>query len=377
MKIGLNARFLAYPYTGIGQYTHHLIQALAKLDDSNEYFLFTPKPVDMLLPDHFHQVRVPQKKDPPTALSRGQWEFQSVPTEMKKVGIDLAHFLYPARPITGFDITSIVTVHDVIPWVLPEYRAHLRSRFYHGYVSQGIKKADHIISVSNFSKAEIQKLFSIPDKKFTVTHLAPTLSRELPFSCDAVTLRRPFLLYVGGYDPRKNVPLLIEAYQKFVANHYELDLVLVGAQGQELDYFLTNQHQEKVAGKFALKTKGEVIFMPHVSPEALQCFYQQATGFVHASAYEGFNLPLLDALNSGLPVLVSDLAIHREVAQEGAFYVPIDSVDAFGLAMHEFLNQPGLQKELKKEAALRAKDFSWKKCAMRTLEVYKGFKKGL
>src|SRR5690606_25783486 len=123
------------------------------------------------------------------------------------------------------------TVHDVIPWVLPEYRAHLRSRLYHIYAGRGIKKADHLISVSEFSKQEVQTLFKVEDKKFTVTPLAPTLNKTLPFSCESLTLRRPFLLYVGGYDPRKNVPLLIEAYQKFIANHYELDLILVGAQG--------------------------------------------------------------------------------------------------------------------------------------------------
>lgn len=374
MKIGLNARFLASPYTGIGQYTHHLIHALAELDDKNEYFLFTPKLVDLVLPDHFHQIRVPEKADPPTSLSRAQWEFQFVPQEMKRLNIDLAHFFYPARPAAGFDIPSIVTVHDVIPWVLPEYRSHLRSRFYHTYVSRGIKKADHIISVSEFSKKEIQQLFAIENKKCTVTHLAPTLDKELPFSCDAVTLRRPFLLYVGGYDPRKNVPLLIEAYQKFAANRYEIDLVLVGAQGKELEYFLTDHHQEKVAGKFPLKPKGEVIFTPNLSAEALQCFYQQASGFVHASAYEGFNLPLVDALSAGLPILVSDLPVHREVAQDAAFYAPIDSVNAFGLALHEFLNHPHLQNDLKKQAALRAKDFSWEKCAKQTLEVYRSFK---
>jgi len=372
MKIGLNARFLAYPYTGIGQYTLHLIQALAKLDESNEYFLFTPKLVDMVLPDHFHQIRVPEKSDPPTSLSRAQWEFQIIPQEMKRLNIDLAHFLYPARP-AAFSPPSIVTVHDIIPWLLPDYRAHMRSRLYHGYASGGLKKADHLITVSEFSKREIEKQFKIKHKKFTVTHLAPTLNKKLSFSCDAFTLRRPFLLYVGGYDPRKNVPLLIEAYQKFIANHHEIDLVLVGAQGKELEYFLTDEHQEKVAGKFKVKPKGEVIFTPYLSQESLQCFYRQATAFVHASAYEGFNLPLVDALNTGLPILVSNLAVHREVAQEAAFFAPIDSIDSFGLAMHEFLNHPSLKEELKKEALLRAKDFSWEKCAKKTLEVYREF----
>lgn len=374
MKIGLNARFLAQPYSGIGQYTRHLIQALAPLDEKNEYFLFTPKLVDLLLPENFHQIRVPEKKEPSTSLSRAQWEFQFVPQEMKRLGIELAHFLYPAHPGQGFSLPSIVTVHDVIPWVIPEYRAHLRSRLYHAYVARGIKKTDHLITVSDFSKKEVQKLFKVKNKKCTPILLGPTLNQTPSFSCETLTLRRPFLLYVGGYDPRKNVPLLIEAFQKFVANSYALDLVLVGAQGHDLDYFLSDQYQEKVAGKFPLKPKGSIIFTPLLSPDALQCLYQQATAFVHASAYEGFNLPLLDALAAGLPILVSDLPVHREVAEEAAFFAPIHSVDAFGLALHEFLNHPHLKFTLKKEALERAKDFSWEKCAQKTLKLYQSFK---
>ncbi len=370
MRIGINARFLCHPHTGIGQYTRRLLEALSRLDSQNEYLLFTPKLSTLALGENFRQIRIPERRSFSAALRKADWEYRLLPGEAKKLQLQLLHFPYPSRPLFGLGVPTLVTVHDVIPWVLPEHRSRLRSRLLHAYVAQALKGADHLLTVSEFSKGEMLELFSLPSSSVTVTPLAPTLPKTpLPQALSS-RLRRPFLLYVGGYDLRKNVPLLMEAYQKFVANHHALDLVLVGAQGKGLEAFLTSAHQQKIAGRFPLRPKGQIVLTPPLSSQELACLYSQAKAFVHASFYEGFNLPLADALQAGIPAVVSDLPVHREVAGDAAHFASLESVDSFGLALHEFLNAPGLAQSLSRQAKARAAEFSWEACARKTLEAY-------
>ena len=115
MKIGINARFLAHPFTGIGQYTKSLVTKLAELAPENEYFLFTPEFVDINFPENCKQIRVVEKDYASASLKKANWEHKLVPAEMEKLKIDLAHFPYPSNPRRKLGIPTIVTVHDVIP----------------------------------------------------------------------------------------------------------------------------------------------------------------------------------------------------------------------------------------------------------------------
>ena len=369
MKIGINARFLPQPYTGIGKYSYNLLSALAQLDEVNQYFLFTPQLVDFPLPDNFKQIRVPEKDFASPSLRKAHWEYSLIPKELQKWRIDLVHFLYPSNPLTKLGIPTIVTVHDMIPWRLKEYNSRLRSKLYHMHAKWALKRADHLISVSNFSKDEIQKIIKTEDKNLSVTHLAPPITHfdDMP---PGLNLRRKFLLYVGGFDARKNVPLLMIAYQKFIANYHSIDLILVGAKGRDLEEFITDEFTQKVAGRFPVKPKGRIIFTEALQDSELAALYRQATALVHPSTYEGFNLPLVEAMKYGLPLVVSDIPVNHEVAGEAGFYVDPGNEDSFGIGLHEFLNNSQIQKELSENAALRRKDFDWKETAQQTLDVY-------
>lgn len=372
MKIGLNARFLTQPFTGIGQYSYQLLTALSELDEVNDYFLLTPQLVDFPLPENFKQIRVPENNYPSASLRKADWEYNLVPQEMKKLNVNLAHFLYPSNPLKKLGVPTIVTVHDMIPWRLPEYNERLRSKLYHLHLKRALKKADHFITVSEFSKQEIMQLMEVEDKNISVTPLAPPPAQEdeLPPGTD---LRRKFLLYVGGYDSRKNIPMLMIAYQKFIANHYPIDLILVGAKGKGLEDYITDAFTEKVDGRFPVKPKGKIIFTEPLQDSELSALYKQAFALVHPSNYEGFNLPLVEAMNHGLPLVISDIPVNREVAQNAAFYVNPSSEDTFGLGLHEFLNNSKMQKELAQNALIRVRNFNWKKTAEQTLDVYKLF----
>ena len=369
MKIGINARFLPQPYTGIGKYSYNLLSALSQLDEVNQYFLFTPQLVDFPLPDNFRQIRVPEKDFASPGLRKAHWEYHLIPKEMKKWEVDMAHFLYLSNPLMKLGIPTIVTVHDMIPWRLPEYNEHFRSKLYHLHAKWALKRADHIITVSEFSKSEIKKIVKIEDKNISVTLLAPSITHQDDMP-PGLSLRRKFLLYVGGYDSRKNVPMLLIAYQKFIANYYPIDLILVGGKGKGLEDYITDAFTQKVADRFPVKPKGKIIFTEPLQDSELSAMYRQALALVHPSSYEGFNLPLVEAMKHGLPLVISDIPVNHEVAGDAGFYVNPKSEDTFGIGLHEFLNNSAMRKKLAGNAVQRAKNFDWKQAAQQTLDVY-------
>lgn len=369
MKIGINARFLPQPHTGIGKYSYNLLSALSQLDEVNQYFLFTPQLIDFPLPENFRQIRVPEKNLASASLRKAHWEYILIPQEMKKWGVDMAHFLYPSNPLKKLGIPTIVTVHDMIPWRLKEYNDRFRSKLYHLHAKWALKRADHLITVSEFSKNEVKSIIKTEDKNISVTPLAPPMT-YYDYMPPGLSLRRKFLLYVGGYDPRKNVPMLLIAFQKFIANYYPIDLILVGAKGKGLEDYITDAFTEKVANQFPVKPKGKIIFTEPLQDSELSALYRQALALVHPSSYEGFNLPLVEAMKHGLPLVISDIPVHHEVADDAGFYVSPKSEDTFGIGLHEFLNNTGLQKRLAENSARRIKNFDWKQAAQQTLDVY-------
>lgn len=372
MTIGINARFLTRPYTGIGQYTLNLIQGLVEIDSQNHYLLFTPELVELSLPENFEQIRVQEKPYRSASLRKAYWEHQLVPKEMQKRHVNLAHFPYPANPWSKLPFPVVVTVHDVIPWSLPEYRSRLRSKLYHFYARRALYKADHLITVSEFSKQEIHRLFkSIPAKNITVIGNS-TPGMDLLGHPD-LSLRRNYFLYVGGYDSRKNVPYLMDVFQKTIAPHFPVDLILVGGSEHDLEPFITDKYCEKITDVVHLKNKGKVILTASLEESQLHFLYQKALSFVHLSHYEGFNIPLLEAMHFGVPALVSDLPVHHEVAQDAALYVPVDDADALSGALKKMIHEPHLRDSLISKGKKRAAHFSLKKHAERTLEVYNLF----
>lgn len=372
MKIGINARFLVHPFTGIGQYTRSLVAEMAKLEPGNEYYLFTPELVDINLPENCRQIRVVEKPFQSASVQKANWEHVLVPNEMEKMKLDIIHFPYPCNPRRKLSAPTIVTVHDVIPWKLKAYRQKMRTKAYYFNARLALKKADHIITVSDFSKSEIIKTLKVKEKNITVTPLAPPEDSE-KFTFPDLQLRRKFFLYVGGYDERKNVPQLLHAYLKHIAPDYPIDLILVGGKNAGLEDMVTDCYCEQVAGKFRLKRKGNVIFTDYLDQHDLLCLYRQALALVHVSTYEGFNLALVEAMSSGIPIVASDIPVHREVTNNHALFVDPMDINSIGNGMHQILNDSNLRETLSRQGLKRASDFSWRKTAEETLYVYSLF----
>jgi len=369
MKVGINARFLLHPYTGIGQYTRNLVRAMARIESHHEYFLFTPELVDISLPENCKQIRVAEKPYKSESLRKAHWEHVLLPAEMERFEFDLVHFLYPSNPRRKLSMPTVVTVHDVIPWRLKAYRRRLRSKIYHFNAKLALKKANHIITVSQFSKSEIVKHLKVKEKNISVIPLAAPSSGG-KVQCPDLHLRRDYLLYVGGYDSRKNVPKLMQAYQKHIAPYYKIDLILAGAKNQNLDRHLTDKYFKLVDGKIPIKPKGHIIFTDYLAQNELFCLYKKAMALVHVSKYEGLNLALLEAMQAGIPIVTSDIPVHHEVTNEAALFVNPNRIDDIGMGMHQLINDRHLRDRLAKKSIERIQDFNWDKVAEETLYVY-------
>jgi len=380
MKIGINGRFLTLPYTGIGQYTAHLLQALAEQDSSVEYVVAIPSVIPNLkFQSNVRLILLPEKKFLPASLRKIVWEQIQVPRLFKKEKVALAHYPYPANPRFpgGRAPKTIVTVHDVIPWIDPKhYQSRLRSRLLHSYIiKKALPKADHLICVSQTTALALSDHIQYPWGKITVIHEAasPIFSQNIPTKRP---FKNPYLLYVGGYDVRKNVLRLVEAYNAYIAPTYKVDLVLVGAKNLDNPYYTELKSLQEILEASTIKRPsnpflGKIRTTGYLPPETLAQYLQNALGFVNFSLEEGFNLPLLEAAATSTPIVTSDIAIHREILEESALFCDPKNIKSMGETLVHFLRDSALRERLSATAHDLNSRYSWERAAQETLALYR------
>src|SRR5947209_498092 len=242
MRIGINALFFRFLTTGSGQYLTHLLKALAEVDEENEYFLLGPDPLPTELPgqgqaqpvpytegdgDRFRYLRTPM---PNFARRRATteklvWEQFTAPAGARKAGVDLYHVPYFAPPF--FPRTpSVITIHDIIPLRIPQYRADPKMKAYLQLITHAARKATMIITVSQHAKQDILDALKLPAERIRVIYEAagkeyhPISDPEVLSRVQArYGLHGSYILYLGGLDQRKNVPQFVRAfaslYQQF------------------------------------------------------------------------------------------------------------------------------------------------------------------
>lgn len=384
MKIGINGRFLTEPHTGIGTYTYNLLQALGKIDKRNTYLIATPaRPKRRIrLPKNFKIHVIREKPLGISGIKKLHWERSQITRFFKKNDISLIHHMYPV-PLKKLKTPQIVTVHDIIPWIMPEYNRKLKSSIYLGMIARTLKRAARIIAVSKETQKDVSSYFKIQKTHIEITHLAPaeifgkkSAARgplHSPSHGD-----KPFILYAGGYDERKNVNTLVEAFQEKIAPHFEIDLILIGGKVRESELYKSFENASILQGqtirdnmKHRIKNKGKIHFTGFVDEEELAAWYRKCTVFCHLSRKEGFNLPLIEAAASGAAIVASDIPVHREVMKGAALYVDPDNRDAIAAQLLAFVTDYELRETYKKKSQNRAKKFDWGKTAQKTIDIYK------
>jgi glycosyltransferase involved in cell wall biosynthesis len=359
ISIGINARFLANEnkHTGIGIHTKNLIQSLAKLDSKNEYHIVCHKPKNestlgnFKLPKNFHYHVLSQLIRGNKSIAKSFWEAYQLPRLMKKLKVDIVHSTYPN--LSKFKKQKhIVTVHDVIPWIMDDYSPNFASKLYHGSSKKTAQSSDHIFSVSEFSKKEIQKHLNIPSNKITITPNAIDSDFENHKSSPPV-MNKPYVVYVGGYDKRKNVEKLVEIYKKHIAPFHGVDLVLIGSKLHDSPlYNIPTSSNSSM-------DHGKIIHTGFISEQEKKNFITHAIALMHLSLYEGFNIPLLEAMHVGTPILASDIEPHREVAGNAAIYLNMNDEESLAKALKTFFTSPDIQRDMKAKGFKQAKKYDW------------------
>ncbi|ADL52858.1 glycosyltransferase family 4 protein [Clostridium cellulovorans] len=367
MKISIDGRGINwYHGTGIGTYTDNLIQGLLSIDKTNEYLLYWAG-------ENYDNFRKPNCSVV-MASNRHHKFFEDVyfPQNNKSNNIDLHHI-----PQNGIGLNSlmsskkIVTIHDLIPYIMPETVGRGYLIKFLQEMPKIIKEAASIITVSNWSKNEILRFFPNAENKIFVTHLAAkTIFKPLNkvFCKDVLkskfNIENDFILYIGGFSPRKNVTALLRAFSK-IHNSLpsEYKLVITGSikgEGSTLP---------EICEK--LKIRNKVIFAGFVDESKLPIFYNAASLFVYPSLYEGFGLPPLEALNCGTPVIASNVTSIPEVLGDAAILInPLDE-ETLATEITAVLSNPEKALALSTAGLDKAKEYTWTQTAENTLSVYK------
>lgn len=370
MRIAINAVTLLGDRTGVGTYTRNLIGALAKLDGDNEYRLYYGYVRSPCLPSppapNFQNIssRLPGRL---RKLLLEKWQF---PIEWFIGEVDVLHEPYIFSHQTR-RAHRIITLFDLIPLRFPETFLHILENGWASRVAKAVKLADCIITCSQTSRQDIEELLHIPSGRVRVSPLAadpifrpidPEMARDI--ARKEYGLDRQIILHIGRLEPHKNVIRLVEAFGEAVGELNAGFLLVFTAQRQGLYY-------EALLDRVrALRLQGQVRFVDYVSPDGLVCLINAASVVVFPSLYEGFGLPVLEAMACGTPVITSGTGATREVANGAAFLIDPQDVPMLAHAIVKVVSDPTLAKSLREHGLQRAKRFSWLQVAADTLKLY-------
>lgn len=355
-----------YAGTGIGTYTKELMHHLIKIDSKNQYLLFWPGEGYEQFKEHKNiHLRLVGTKN------KNFWTYDYVPHHVKESKAQVYHV-----PQNGIGLPRekycryVVTLHDLIPYMMPDTVGESYKRQFTSEMPYIVENADKIITVSEYSKEDIVKFFGISQEKVVVTPLAADdiyipINHKLAklFIHDNYEIHRDFILYLGGFSPRKNVLGLIQAYHQIYKKLPHLcDLVIVGTP--------KDSHQEIASFIEKLEIKDRVKFTGFVPYAHLPYFYNSASVFVYPSTYEGFGLPPLEAMSCGCPTITSNVTSMPEVVGDGAVLVNPYDIEEISQAILRVLEDKRFAMHLILKGLERAADFSWEKTAAKTLQVY-------
>lgn len=268
---------------------------------------------------------------------------------------------------------AILTIHDLIPLVHPEWFSNPSTiRFFEKNLRESAKCVDKIIADSHCTKRDIVKFYDIEEEKVEVIHLAPssifknTQDCSFPFNNDVpkiVSENRPYFLSVATLEPRKNLVRTIKAFELFRDSEKNLEpaLLLVGKSGWKNEELLKTFNNSRY--------KDSIFFTGYLSDEALISVYQQAVAFIYPSLYEGFGLPVLEAMSSGVPVITSNNSSLAEIATDAALCCDPYSVEEIALSMQRITASQTLRQNLSAWGIQRSNKFSWEKTAEETAKV--------
>jgi len=377
MHIAMNGWFWNQEFTGSGQYLRNLVKSLMKADPDLQLSLILPPHIQN--PDNVpDRVQVVETGNTQKASKWGKvwFEQRTFPQMAEKVGADIAHVPYWGTPL-ACKVRLVTSVLDVIPLLYPIYNQGVMTQLYTSLVSATARGSGQIITISETAKLDIEEQLNIPEDKISVTYLAqderfhPRMGAERD---DAVRkkydLPDRFVLYLGGFDWRKQVNELLLAYTYVgQAEGENIPLVIAGREPEWDDSLFPNLRE--YAKKLAIEDY--VRWIGFVDEADKPSLYRLADVFVFPSLYEGFGLMALEAMASGTPVVTSNAIVFEEVLEDSAYIVE-DARTMAGAIIALLIQQP-LREGMINQGLAMASNYSWRKTAKDTLAVYENVMK--
>jgi glycosyltransferase involved in cell wall biosynthesis len=380
MKIGFDAKRAFNNSTGLGHYSRTLITSLAAFYPEHNYYLFSPAVSDLFDTSAFKNIQTITPVNFPDTVFSKKWRSQWVTNDLKRSGIELYHGLSHQIPLgikeTG--IPSVVTIHDLIFERYPEQHGPINVLLYRRKFKYACKNADAIIAISEQTKNDLIKFYKVPPQKIHVCYQ----------SCDASFMQKisepekqnikikydlpeQYFLSVGSITERKNLLTVCKALNNLKSD-LKIPLVVIGTgrkYKEQIKIYLKENNIEHL-----------VIFLnDHPAAETdrfktsadFPAIYQNATALIYPSVFEGFGIPILEALWSGLPTIISNVSCMPETGGDAALYIkPFDEAE-LSEKMKAVAENILLRKEMIEKGFAHAQKFLPQKCAAAVMNVYK------
>lgn len=363
MIIAVDAREMVGQIAGKGRYTAEVIKQLATIDHDNSYILYSKQPLELKLPANFTNVIIGGQPG-----LRQLW----LASDAKRRGCQVLFAPTGYLPVIFSRIPSVVTVHDLALFITKDAKPALKTLIAEKLLlGMAARKAKKILAVSQSTKDDLVRLFNTPKQKVTVTPLGydSTLYTDKNSPDDQKVLKKhslkpDYLLFIGTLEPRKNIEGIIRAYGQLTAElQAQYPLVIAGKKGWYYDSIFTTVKD--------LKLEDKIQFLGRVPDEDLPALYRQAKIFLFPSFYEGFGLPVLEALACGTPVISANLSSLPEVVGEAGLLVNPKLPADIASALTILLTDKAKYQTLAQLTTKQAKQFSWQRTAEQTLAAFR------
>ena len=364
VKIGIDARLIYYSPGGTAEYARHLIHALSTLDHDTRYYAIQHVR-DASSLAHEPDVRRINTITP----CHHRLERWSLSVELARYRLDLLHSPDTIPPQRGAR-RHIITIHDLHYLHYPQFMTADSRRHYKGQIAWAVQAADHILVSSRATQTDLANLLNVPAEKVTV-HMLGVDSTFMPLPNDVVQQTREqlglpesYILFVGTFEPRKNIPGLMKAYARLRGNLPDAPpLVMVGRRGWLYDEIFQTVE--------ALNLADSIIWLEDAPYAALPAIYNGAAVLVLPSHYEGFGLTALEAMACGTPTVVANRSSLPEVVGDTGLLIDPDDPDAIADAIQRVLLESELRDHMRSAGLTRAATFTWQRTAETTLAVYR------
>lgn len=367
MNVGFDARLAFYNRAGIGTYIRHLVQGLPAAAPGDRFIVFRMWKDHEPRGGHRAPNVLPRAAFTPCHHPLERWAFGA---EVAATGLlarlDLLHSPDHIPPQwTGG--ASVITVHDLAFLRYPETHAP-ESRRYYGQIHWAVRRADLILADSLATKHDLVNLLRVPPERIRVVYPAPPPGMARPPERAVRSLReslgltRPYILFVGTLEPRKNLVRLVQAFAQ-IQHVFGGELVLAGAPGFGAE--------EVHAAASAAPVRGRVRLVGRVQAEDLPALYAGAEALVMPSLYEGFGLPPLEAMACGTPVVASNVSSLPEVCGDAALLCTPTDVASIATALERVLTDSALRRQLIEKGRARVRSFTWQRTVHNVLACYR------